>query len=103
MANRIFSIIGWVGTALVFAAVAIWVTGRTRALPASLDTYRYYLALGGLACMVVYMASQWRDVASFFGAARRATGRWRRRACSSCSASWSPSTTSANSRTSAGI
>src|SRR5688572_15940946 len=66
MANRIFSIIGWVGTALVFTAVAIWVTGRTRALPASWDTYRYYLALGGLACMLVYMASQWRDIASFF-------------------------------------
>jgi ABC-type uncharacterized transport system involved in gliding motility auxiliary subunit len=66
MANRIFSIIGWVGTALVFAAVAIWVTGRTRALSASWDTYRYYLALGGLACMLVYMASQWRDLASFF-------------------------------------
>ena len=66
MANRIFSIIGWVGTALVFTAVAIWVTGRTRALPASWDTYRYYLALGGLACMLVYMASQWRDITSFF-------------------------------------
>jgi ABC-type uncharacterized transport system involved in gliding motility auxiliary subunit len=35
-------------------------------LPAQ-DQYAYYLALGGLGCMLVYMASQWREVASFFG------------------------------------
>lgn len=67
MANRIFSIIGWVGTALVFSAVTIWVVGKTRALPAQWDSFQYYLALGGLACMLVYMASQWRDIGSFFG------------------------------------
>src|SRR5687767_14451480 len=60
MANRIFSIIGWVGTALVFASLAI-----RYALPAR-DQYAYYLALAGLACMVVYMASQWRDILAFF-------------------------------------
>jgi len=61
MAQRIFSIIGWIGTALVIASVGI-----KFGMPAR-DQYAYYLALGGLACMVVYMASQWREVASFFG------------------------------------
>jgi ABC-type uncharacterized transport system involved in gliding motility auxiliary subunit len=61
MANRIFSIIGWVGTALVFASLAL-----RFGMPAQ-DQYAYYLALGGLACMLVYMASQWRDIAAFFG------------------------------------
>jgi ABC-type uncharacterized transport system involved in gliding motility auxiliary subunit len=61
MANRIFSIIGWIGTALVFASLAI-----RFGLPAQ-EQYAYYLALGGLACMLVYMASQWREIARFFG------------------------------------
>ena len=42
MVNRIFSIIGWVGTALVFASLAI-----RFGLPAK-DQYAYYLAVGGL-------------------------------------------------------
>jgi ABC-type uncharacterized transport system involved in gliding motility auxiliary subunit len=67
MAQRIFGIIGWLGTALVFAAVAIWVVGSTRTLPASWDTYRYYLALAGLVAMLVYMAGQWREIGTFFG------------------------------------
>jgi ABC-type uncharacterized transport system involved in gliding motility auxiliary subunit len=61
MANRIFSIIGWIGTALVFASLAI------RFLMPARDQYAYYMALAGLACMLVYMAGQWRDIAAFFG------------------------------------
>ena len=61
MAQRIFSIIGWIGTALVFASLGI-----KFGLPAQ-DQYAYYLALGGLACMLVYMGSQWREIGSFFG------------------------------------
>ena len=61
MAQRIFSIIGWIGTALVFASLGI-----KFGLPAQ-DQYAYYLSLGGLACMLVYMGSQWREVGSFFG------------------------------------
>lgn len=60
MANRIFSIIGWLGTALVVAAVAI-----RFGLPAK-DQYAYYLAWAGLACMLVYILSQWREIGSFF-------------------------------------
>src|ERR1700712_5176192 len=60
MANRIFSIVGWVGTALVFAAVAI-----RFGMPAR-EQYAYYLAWAGLVCMLLYIASQWREIGSFF-------------------------------------
>jgi ABC-type uncharacterized transport system involved in gliding motility auxiliary subunit len=60
MANRIFSLIGWLGTALVFAAVAI-----RFGMPAR-EQYAYYLAWGGLVCMLLYIASQWREIGTFF-------------------------------------
>jgi ABC-type uncharacterized transport system involved in gliding motility auxiliary subunit len=60
MANRIFGIIAWVGTACVLAAVGI-----RFGLPAQ-DQYARYLAWAGLACMVVYMAGQWREIARLF-------------------------------------
>ena len=60
MVNRIFSIIGWVGTALVFASLAI-----RFGLPAK-DQYAYYLAVGGLVCMILYMLGQWREIGRFF-------------------------------------
>jgi ABC-type uncharacterized transport system involved in gliding motility auxiliary subunit len=67
MANRIFGIIGWLGTAFVLAAIAIWVASRTSLnLSAQWDQYRFYLAWAGLVCVLVYMASQWRDVADVF-------------------------------------
>jgi ABC-type uncharacterized transport system involved in gliding motility auxiliary subunit len=61
MANRIFGIIGWLGVACVFAAVGI----RFGA-PAQ-EQYATYLAEAGLGCMVLYIASQWREIAGFFG------------------------------------
>ena len=60
MATRIFNIIGWLGTVLVFAAVAIRL-----GLP-SQNRYAYYLAWAGLACMVIYTFSQWREIARLF-------------------------------------
>ena len=67
MNNRIFSIIGWIGTALVVVALAIWVLSRTSyALGPQWDQYRFYLALAGLVCMLIYMTSQWREVARLF-------------------------------------
>src|SRR5215471_10685502 len=61
MANRIFNIIGWIGTALVLGAVAV----RFRT---SIDQrYATWLAEAGLACMVVYILSQWREILGFFG------------------------------------
>ena len=67
MANRIFGIIGWLGTAFVLAAIAIWVATRTSLnLSAQWDQYRFYLAWAGLVCVLIYMASQWREVAEMF-------------------------------------
>src|SRR5438067_2512619 len=60
MITRLFSIIGWIGTALVFASAAIRFGFPAR------EQYAYYLAWAGLACMVAYIASQWREIASFF-------------------------------------
>lgn len=61
MANRIFGIIGWLGVACVFAAVGI------RFGAPQYEQYATYLAQAGLACMVVYILSQWREILSFFG------------------------------------
>ncbi len=67
MNNRIFSIIGWVGTAFVGAALVIWVlSGTSYAPPARFDQYRFYLALAGLVCMLLYMVSQWRELGKLF-------------------------------------
>ena len=60
MANRIFGIIAWIGTACVLAAVGI-----RFGLPAQ-DQYARYLAWAGLGCMLVYMAGQWREIAQLF-------------------------------------
>jgi len=55
--NRIVNILGWLGTALVIAAVAI-----RFGLPAQ-ERYGMYLAWAGLACILAYLAGQWRDIA----------------------------------------
>jgi ABC-type uncharacterized transport system involved in gliding motility auxiliary subunit len=60
MANRIFGIIAWIGTACVLAAVGI-----RFGMPAQ-DQYARYLAWAGLGCMVVYMAGQWREIGRLF-------------------------------------
>jgi ABC-type uncharacterized transport system involved in gliding motility auxiliary subunit len=60
MTNRIFNIVGWLGTAAVVAAVAIRFF-----LPAK-DQYAYYLAWAGLVLILAYMLSQWREIAKMF-------------------------------------
>ena len=63
MVKRILSLVGWLGTALVFVALAI---SRVPAF----DRYAEYsrpLAIAGLACVLAYTAGQWREVASMFG------------------------------------
>ena len=64
MANKIFGVVGWIGTALVFTAVA----ARLFTPPWGWwsDHYATYLAWAGLAAVLVYMAGQWRDVANFY-------------------------------------
>jgi ABC-type uncharacterized transport system involved in gliding motility auxiliary subunit len=61
MLQRIGGIIGWIGTALVFGAVAV------RFFRPEWDQYAIYAAWAGLACFVLYMASQWREILTFFG------------------------------------
>jgi ABC-type uncharacterized transport system involved in gliding motility auxiliary subunit len=60
MERKIFDIIGWIGTALVVAAVAMWL------IPNPYEDYRRYLAMAGLVAVLLYMAGQWRDVAEFY-------------------------------------
>jgi ABC-type uncharacterized transport system involved in gliding motility auxiliary subunit len=58
MFARIANILGWAGVALVFAALAIRIAGLS-------DYFRVSqgLAYGGLGCILVYVLSQWRDIA----------------------------------------
>ena len=60
MANRIISLIGWIGTALVFAAVAV------RFLKPDWDRYAIWGAWAGLVLVLVYTLGQWRDLAKLF-------------------------------------
>ncbi len=58
---RIFNIISWIGIALVMGAVGIRL-----GMPAQ-EQYATYLAWGGLACIGIYIVSQWREILQFFG------------------------------------
>jgi ABC-type uncharacterized transport system involved in gliding motility auxiliary subunit len=58
--QKIFGIIGWIGTVLVFGAVGI------RFFYPDWNQYATYAAWAGLVCVLIYMAGQWRDVAEFY-------------------------------------
>lgn len=58
--QKAFNIIGWIGTALVFGAVAI------RMFYPDWNQYATWLAWAGLATVLIYIAGQWRDVAEFY-------------------------------------
>ena len=60
MMNRILSLVGYLGTALVFVALAI-----RFGYPAK-EQWAYYLAWAGLVCVLLYTLSQWREIASVF-------------------------------------
>jgi ABC-type uncharacterized transport system involved in gliding motility auxiliary subunit len=60
MLQRILSILGWVGTALVLAAVAI------RFLRPEWDMYATYAAWAGLGLVVLYTLGQWREIIAYF-------------------------------------
>src|SRR6266550_8082711 len=60
MLNTILGIVGWIGTLLVFAGVAI------RVFRPGWDLYAYYAAVGGLVCVLIYTLSQWRDIVRSF-------------------------------------
>jgi ABC-type uncharacterized transport system involved in gliding motility auxiliary subunit len=66
MVKRIFGIIGWLGTGLVLAAVAV------RFLRPELQQVWNGLAIAGLVCVLVYIVSQWREIfAAFAGRSAR--------------------------------
>jgi ABC-type uncharacterized transport system involved in gliding motility auxiliary subunit len=62
MAKKILNIIGWIGTGLVFVALAL-------TFVQSFSNYSQYarpLAFAGLACVLAYSAGQWREIAAMF-------------------------------------
>src|SRR5262245_12506463 len=59
MLKRILGLLGWLGVALVFAALAI------SQLRPEWQWYRA-LAIGGLVCTLLYVLSQWREIAREF-------------------------------------
>ena len=60
MLNRLFGALGWLGSILVFAAVAVWF------VRSDLETLRRILAFAGLLSILLYGAGQWRQVARAF-------------------------------------
>jgi ABC-type uncharacterized transport system involved in gliding motility auxiliary subunit len=60
MLNTILGVIGWVGTLLVFAGVAI------RIFRPQWDQYAWWAAVAGLVCVGLYTASQWREIGRSF-------------------------------------
>jgi ABC-type uncharacterized transport system involved in gliding motility auxiliary subunit len=60
MLQKILGVVGWIGTALVFAAVAI------RFIRPEWDQYAVYGAWAGLGCVVLYTLGQWREIVDFF-------------------------------------
>jgi ABC-type uncharacterized transport system involved in gliding motility auxiliary subunit len=62
MANRLINVLFWVGVVLVGAGAAL---ARVPALT-RFGGYARPLALAGFVCVLVYAASQWRDIAKLF-------------------------------------
>lgn len=60
MLQRILSLLGWVGTALVFGAVAI------RFVRPEWNQYATWGAWAGLALVVLYTLGQWREILNYF-------------------------------------
>ena len=60
MLKRILGMVGWLGVALVFAAVAI------RFLKPEYQQYYNGLAIAGLVCTLLYILSQWREIGQSF-------------------------------------
>ncbi|MDE3154103.1 MAG: Gldg family protein [Acidobacteriota bacterium] len=60
MLKRLLSAIGWLGTVLVFGAVAVRLTRP------QWDQAAYWAALAGLVLVVIYLLSQWREFARLF-------------------------------------
>ncbi|HEX6161802.1 MAG TPA: GldG family protein [Vicinamibacterales bacterium] len=64
--QKAIGIIGWIGTVLVFAAVAVRMLVWRDYLSQDWNQYATYGAWAGLVAVLIYMAGQWRDVAKFY-------------------------------------
>jgi hypothetical protein len=95
MLKRILGLLGWLGVALVFAAVALRFTRPDLG-------WHQPLAMAGLVCTLLYVLSQWREVVRSFSGREARYGTLAAPASSSCSASSSPSTTWPRATTSGG-
>ncbi len=71
---KIFGALWWFGTALVFAAAAIVFRLPERLGLPELDQYSSYLVYAGIACWVLYAASQWREIAQAMSGRRARYG-----------------------------
>jgi len=71
MLRRILNVLGWVGVALVAAALVLLFV-RPDKVP-----LRQGLAVAGLVCVLLYVLSDWREIAATSPGARPATGRCR--------------------------
>jgi ABC-type uncharacterized transport system involved in gliding motility auxiliary subunit len=60
MLKRLLGLLGWLGVALVFAAVAM------RFLKPEWQQYYNGLAIAGLVCTLLYILSQWREIGQAF-------------------------------------
>jgi ABC-type uncharacterized transport system involved in gliding motility auxiliary subunit len=60
MAQRILSILSWVGVVLVFGALVV------RFTKPEWDQYATYAAYAGLALVLLYTLGQWREIVAFF-------------------------------------
>src|SRR5829696_9392266 len=60
MVNRVLSLVGYLGTALVFVSLAI-----RFGYPAK-EQWAYYMAWAGLVCVLLYTLGQWREIARMF-------------------------------------
>jgi ABC-type uncharacterized transport system involved in gliding motility auxiliary subunit len=60
MLTKLFGSLGWLGSILVFTAVAVWFVRP------DLEQLRRVLAFAGLASLLLYLAGQWRQVARSF-------------------------------------
>jgi ABC-type uncharacterized transport system involved in gliding motility auxiliary subunit len=67
--TRMFNALAWVGTAIVFVAAAARILGWADVIPVSarLDQYAMYASWAGLALVILYSLSQWRQVVAWFG------------------------------------
>src|ERR1043165_1685795 len=67
--TRIFNGLAWLGTAIVFVAAAVQLLGWTEVLPVSarLSEYAKYASYFGLALVILYTLTQWREILAWFG------------------------------------